>query len=260
MVGSMPLSRLLACITALGFVASGQGAERVSIAAASDLVFCLEALHAEFIKAEPGTVMQVATGSSGNFHAQIRNGAPYDVFLSADLRYPRALITAGAADESSLTLYAIGRIVVWTLRPDLDLESLASIVRNPLVRRFAIANPDHAPYGLAAHQALEASGLLNEVRPRLVLGENISQTAQFVQTGNADAGIVAMSLVLAPALAGQGRWMELPADLHAPLEQGAVLTTRGAANPAARRYLEFLRSPAARAIFERYGFRLPAAP
>lgn len=255
----MSLSRLLACITALGLAASGQTAERVSIAAASDLVFCLEALHAEFAKAEPATAIQVATGSSGNFHAQIRNGAPYDVFLSADLRYPRALIDAGAADEPSLTLYAIGRIAVWTLRPDLDLASLAATVRSPLVRRFAIANPDHAPYGLAAQQALEASGLWTEVRSRLVFGENISQAAQFVQTGNAEAGIVAMSLVLAPALAGQGRWMEIPAELHAPLEQGAVLTTRGAANPAARRYLDFLRSPAARAIFDRYGFRLPAA-
>ncbi len=231
----------------------------VSTAAASDLVFCLEALRAEFAKTEPGVALTVVTGSSGNFFAQIKNGAPFDVFLSADLRYPRELIAAGAADEKSLTLYAIGRLVLWTRRADLDPSDLAAVVRNPLVQKFAIANPAHAPYGRAAQQALEKLGVWADAQPKLVLGENIAQAAQFVQTGNADAGVVALSLVLAPTLRDTGRWVEIPAALHDPLEQGAVLTTRGTANPAAVRYLAFLRSPVARKIFEHFGFRLPPA-
>lgn len=234
-----------------------RGAASVSIAAASDLVFCLEALHAAFRQVEPQVKLQTATGSSGNFFAQIRHGAPYDVFLSADLHYPRELIAAGAADGASLTRYAVGRIVLWTLRSDLDLSAPGQLVRDARVQRFAIANPAHAPYGRAAREALEHAGVWRDIQPKLVLGENIAQAAQFVQTGNADAGIVALSLVLAPKNAGVGRWVEISAERHAPLEQGVVLTRRGAANPAAGRYLAFLRSPAAREIFERYGFRLP---
>lgn len=229
----------------------------VSIAAASDLVFCLPALNDEFRKIEPAAELKVATGSSGNFLAQIKNGAPYDVFLSADLSYPRALIAAGAAVEKSLTPYAVGRIVLWTMRPDLDPADLAAIARNPRVKKLAIANPAHAPYGRAAQQALEKLGVWAGTQPKLVFGENIAQTAQFVQTGNADAGIVALSLVLAPTLRDVGRWQEIPPSLYSPLEQAAVLTTHGAANPLAVRYLAFLRTPAARKIFDRFGFRLP---
>ncbi len=229
----------------------------VSIAAASDLVFCLEDLHAEFAKTEPAVALTVVTGSSGNFFAQIKNGAPFDVFLSADLRYPRELGAAGAADPGTITLYAIGQLVLWTKRPDLDLADFAALVRSPLVQKFAIANPAHAPYGRAAQQVLEKLGVWADAQPKLVLGENIAQTAQFVQTGNADAGIVALSLVLAPALRATGRWVEISAALHEPLEQAAVLTKRGAANPVAVRYLAFLRSPVARVTFERHGFRLP---
>ncbi|MBI5689112.1 MAG: molybdate ABC transporter substrate-binding protein [Verrucomicrobia bacterium] len=226
----------------------------VTVAAASDLVFCLEALHAQYA----GARLTVSTGSSGNLFAQIRQGAPFDVFLSADMRYPRELIAAGEADPTSLTLYGIGRLVLWTTRTDLDLASLAATLRHPQLRRFAIANPSHAPYGRAARELLENTGVWIEIQPRLVLGENISQTAQFIQTGSADAGLVALSLVAAPALRGTGRWLEIPGHLHAPLEQGAVLTRRGAGNAAARDYLVFLRSPQARAILDRFGFRLPA--
>lgn len=230
----------------------------MSVAAASDLIFCLDALHAEFSQAEPNVTLKTSTGSSGNFYAQIRHGAPYDVFMSADLHYPRELIATGAAEASSLTPYAIGRIVIWTLRPELDLSDVSKLTRDSRVRRFAIANPAHAPYGRAAREALEHAGVWGDVQPKLVLGENIAQAAQFVQTGNAEAGIVALSLVLAPRNAGVGRWVEIPAAHHSPLEQGVVLTRLGAANPAAKRYMSYLRSPAARAIFERYGFRLPA--
>jgi molybdate transport system substrate-binding protein len=241
------------------FTGAANAAESVAIAAASDLAFCLEALHAEFARAEPRVALKVSTGSSGNFHAQIRHGAPFDVFLSADMHYPRELIAARAADARSLALYAIGRIVLWTTRDDLDPADLTALIRHPDVKNFAIANPEHAPYGRAAREALENSGIWNEARSKLVFGENIVQTAQFVQTGNADAGIIALSLMLAPRLQGVGRWREIPASLHAPLEQAVVLTTRGAANPAAARYVAFLRTPEARAVFERYGFLLPSA-
>ncbi len=255
-------SRMIRLLAALAFVfaPTGRASETLSIAAASDLVFCLEALNREFAKSEPSVSLRVSTGSSGNFFAQIKNGAPFDVFLSADLIYPIKLIAAGAAEEKSLTRYGIGRIVLWTRRTDLAIDDLASVVRDPGVKRFAIANPDHAPYGRAAKEALDKFGAWAEVRPKLVLGENIAQTAQFVQTGNADVGIVALSLVIAPVLKRSGRWMEIPSSAHAPLEQGAVLTRRGASNPAARRYLAFLSTPAARTIFDRYGFSLPRSP
>lgn len=240
-------------------------APTVSLAAASDLISCLDALNAAFLqienplsKTENPTTLTVATGSSGNFFAQIKNGAPYDLFLSADLSYPRALIDARLADPASLTPYAVGRLVLWTTRTDLALTDLAAVVRDPRVKKFAIANPAHAPYGRAARQTLDRLSLVSAAAPKLVLGENIAQTAQFVQTGNADAGLVALSLLLSPTRREPGRWQEIPATLHDPLEQAAVLTTRGAANPAAARYLAFLRSPAARKIFERYGFVLPA--
>ncbi len=234
-----------------------RGAEPVAIAAASDLVFCLDALHGEFRRLHPDVTLRLSTGSSGNFFAQIKQGAPYDVFLSADLLYPRELIAAGLAEPTSLTPYAIGRLVVWTTRPDLEVTDLATVVRHSLVRKFAIANPAHAPYGRAAREALESQGSWAAAGPKLVLGENIAQTAQFIQTGNAEAGIIALSLVLAPNLKGVGRWSLLPAEFHAPLEQGAVLTKRGSARPEAARYLEFLRSAEARAVFERFGFQLP---
>ncbi len=245
--------RFLAPIFFFFFALAGRSAEPVSIAAASDLVFCLEALHAEFQRTHPDVTLRLSSGSSGNFFAQIKQGAPYDVFLSADLRYPRELIGAGLADAASLTPYAIGRLVVWTTRPELDMRDLGALVRNPLVRKFAIANPLHAPYGRAARETLESQRVWAAIAPKIVLGENIAQTAQFIQTGNAEAGIIALSLVLAPNLKDAGRWSLIPAELHAPLEQGAILTKRGSARTEARRYLEFLRSVEARTVFERFG-------
>lgn len=249
--------RRLALVWLTLFASTGRAAEPVAIAAASDLVFCLEALHGEFRRTHPDITLRLSTGSSGNFFAQIKQGAPYDVFLSADLVYPRELIAAGLADPASLTPYAIGRLVVWTTRPEIDPANVVAVVSSPIVRKFAIANPTHAPYGRAARQALEHYGVWRVAAPKLVLGENIAQTAQFVQTGNAEAGIIALSLVMAPNLKNVGRWFLIPEEHHAVLEQGAVLTKRGNARPEAKRYLEFLRSPEARAIFERFGFQLP---
>jgi molybdate transport system substrate-binding protein len=231
---------------------------QLSVAAASNLVYALDALNAEFRRSAPEIKLTVATGASGNLIAQITNGAPYDIFLSADLDYPRALIAQGGADAKTLTIFSIGRLVLWTTRADLDVSDPAVTVRNPAVRKIAVANPATAPYGRAAQQALEKLGAWSGAQPKIVIGENVTQAAQFVETGHADVGFVALSLVLSPKLKDRGRWAEVSATLYAPLEQGAIITARGAKNPAAARYLTFLGSPAARKILQDYGYALPA--
>ena len=251
------LYRILPGLLLLFFSARASAEEQVAVAAAANLVYALDALNAEFAKAEPGVAVTTETGASGTLVAQISNGAPYDVFLSADLDFARKLVRLGGADGSSLRTFAIGRLVLWTTRPGLALTSVDSVVRDPSVQRLAVANPRTAPYGAAAVEALAKLGLAEVAKPKIVFGENITQTAQYVSSGNADAGFVALSLVLSPKLKGQGRWIEVPPALYTPLEQGAVLTKRGAGNAAARRYLEFLASPAARAVLERFGYTLP---
>ena len=263
---NMPNKRLLSpALALLAAVISLVGhpfparAETVSIAAAADLAYCLDDMNAAFRKAHPDADLKVASGSSGNFATQIKNGAPFDVFLSADVSFPRDLVKAGLADEASLTTYATGKIVLWTTHPEtIDVTKGLAVLKDPgSVKKLAVANPDHAPYGRAAKEALQHDKLWDAVQSRIVLGENIAQTAQFVETGNAEAGIVALSLVLSPKLAKLGKWQEIPADDYARLEQAVVLTKQGAGNTLARAYLEFLRSTEARAIFDHYGFRLP---
>jgi molybdate transport system substrate-binding protein len=229
----------------------------LSVAAAANLAFALDALNGEFKKADPDVAVTSATGASGDLVAQIEHGAPYDVFLSADLHFAQVLVKAGGADPGSLTTFAVGRLVLWTTRPGIDVADIAAAVRNPSVQRLAIANTSTAPYGRAAKQALEKLGVWADAQPKLVLGESISQTTQFVDTGNADAGFVALSVVLSPLLMGKGKWSEVPEGLYDPLGQAAVITSHGSRNPAAARYLEFLRSAPARAILERYGYRTP---
>ncbi|HEX3730465.1 MAG TPA: molybdate ABC transporter substrate-binding protein [Opitutaceae bacterium] len=233
------------------------GAERVSVAAAANLTYVLDSLDAAFVRAHPELEIAPTLGSSGNLLAQISNGAPFDVFLSADMDFPRKLIAAGGADAPSLRVFAIGKLALWTTQGGVDVSSVESAVRSGQVRKLAIANPKTAPYGRAAMEALAKLGLTDAAQPKIVTGENITQTAQFVSTGNADAGFVALSLLLAPQLKGQGRWIEVPASLYSPIEQGAVLTRRGADRAAARLYLDFLAGPEARAIFEKFGYALP---
>ncbi|HEY0968321.1 MAG TPA: molybdate ABC transporter substrate-binding protein [Opitutaceae bacterium] len=235
-------------------------AATLSVAAAANLVYALDELNAAFRQSAPDVTLTSATGASGNLVAQIGNGAPFDIFLSADLDYPRALIRDGHAVPESLVTFATGRLVLWTTQSGINVSSLAAVTADPAVRRIAIAQIETAPYGRAARQALEKEGLWTSIQPKLVTGENITQTAQFVETGNADAGLVALSLVLSPRLKDQGRWTEVPASLYTPLDQGAVITKRGAANPAAARYLAFLRGPEARKILERFGYGVPPSP
>ena len=231
--------------------------DSLRIAASANLTHALPALTEAFQSENPGIRVETSFGASGSLVAQITHGAPYDVFLSADMDYPRALIKAGQADKESLAVFAVGQLVLWTTRPGLDPADAAGLLQSDAVRKLAIANPDTAPYGRAARQVLQRLGLWDDLKTKLVIGENISQTAQFVDSGNADAGFVALSIVLAPKLAERGKWMLLDASWHESLEQGAVLTNRGATNPAAARFLAFLQSPAAREIFKRYGYGLP---
>jgi molybdate transport system substrate-binding protein len=227
------------------------------VAAAADLAYCIDELAAAFKSEAPDAQVKVSIGSSGNFFAQIRNGAPYEVFLSADVDYPAQLARLGAADGATLAPYAIGRIALWTLDPQLDVAQGLAVLRDPKASRVAIANPATAPYGRAAKAALERDGLWQTVESKLVIGENIAQTAQFVQTGNAQAGIVSLATLRSPRLAGVGRYYLIPDAGLAPIEQAAIVTRRGQANPLAARFVRFLASPAAQAILQQHGFALP---
>ena len=175
------------------------------------------------------------------------------------MEYPLALIKNGQADAASLTPFATGRLVLWTTRSDLPMTELESVLHDTRMRKLAIANPDTAPYGRAARQTLEKLERWDAMQSNLVIGESISQTAQFVASGNADAGFVALSLVLSAKQQNPGKWLVVPEDFHEPLTQGAVLTKRSTANPAARTFLTFIVSDKARKIFARHGYGMPAS-
>ena len=228
------------------------------VAAASDLQFALEEVVQRFA-GDTGIVARVTYGSSGNLARQIAQGAPFELFLSADESYVESLASQGRTLGTG-DLYGIGRIALFVpqgsaLQADPLLEDLGRRLRGGSLGRIAIANPEHAPYGRAAEQALRKLGLWQPLQGRLVLGENAAQAAQFASTGNADGGIIAWSLALSPPLRNRGTHALLPASLHAPLRQRMVLLD--GASPGAERLYAFLRSDAARAILARYGFALP---
>ncbi|MGY6214832.1 molybdate ABC transporter substrate-binding protein [Methylolobus aquaticus] len=230
-------------------------AEKITIAAAADLKFAMDEIVAQFKGANPGDTVDVTYGSSGKFHTQVQQGAPYDLFFSADIGFPRELAAGGFA-ASEVRPYAVGRIVLWSPRLTASKMTLKSLT-DPKITRIAIANPKHAPYGKRAEEALRASGLWDKVEPKLVYGENIAQTAQFVQTGNAQVGIIALSLAISPELAKQGGYWLIPENLHQPLEQGYILTKQAANNALARRFADYMGSKSARQVMTRYGFALP---
>ena len=254
----MTLSKkLILSFVAVLTVALPLRADKLTVAAASNLVYALDTLNAVFHQVAPDIEVTTLTGASGSLFAQITHGAPIDVFLSADTDYPQKLVKAGAADAATLTTFATGRLALWTTKPGLDVSDVATTLADPRVQHIAIANPKTAPYGRAARQTLDALKLSDAVASRLVLGENIAQTAQFVETGNAEVGFVALTFVLAPLNKNKGTYSEVPQNLYTPLDQGAVITKHGSANPAAKRYLEFLNSSAAREVLQRFGYGLP---
>lgn len=230
------------------------GGERLTIAAASDLRYALTDIVADYEKQHPDQDIEVIFGSSGKMTTQILNGAPYDLFFSADIAYPRKLHAAGLA-ASEPAVYAIGRIVLWSRRLDAARLTLQDLTRDD-IGRIAIASPDHAPYGARAREALQAAGVWEAVQPKLVFGENIAHAAQMAASGAADVGIIALSLALFPDLAAQPHAL-IDAGLHAPLLQAHIVTRHGADNPRARDFDRYLRGPAAHAVMARYGFVVP---
>lgn len=230
-------------------------AAELQIAAAADLKFAMDEIVEAFRKVHPDDQIDVIYGSSGKFHAQIQQGAPFDLYFSADIAFPRELEQRGLSVGPTRS-YAVGRIVLWSNVRDASRMTLADLA-DPTIRKIAIANPHHAPYGKRAKEALRAAGLWERLQEKLVLGENIAQTAQFVQTGNAEVGIIALSLALNPTLATAGGYRLIDANLHEPLEQGFIIMKRAGNNPLASAFADFMSGRAARAIMIRYGFVLP---
>ncbi len=238
-----------------GSAVAQQGA---TVAAASDLNFALTEVAEQFAR-HTGQRVEIVFGSSGTLTRQLRDGAPFGMFLSADEAFVEQLADAGLTRDRG-ALYAIGRIVLFAptgspLNPRDGLDGLARLLAAGGVTRFAIANPEHAPYGRAAEAALRKRGLWNDLQPHIVLGENVSQAAQFATTGNAVGGIIAYSLALAPNLQNRGSYALIPDMDHPPLRQRMVLLKR--AGPVVERFYRYLQQPSARAILERYGFTLP---
>jgi molybdate transport system substrate-binding protein len=206
----------------------------------------------------PDTTIDVTYGSSGNFYAQLQNQAPFDLFLSADVSYPRKLVEGGLAEPDSVFVYAVGRIVLWVPNDSkVDLGEGLKALLDPSVKKIAIANPQHAPYGRAAEAALKTHSLWDSVQSRLVTGENIAQAAQFVQSGSADAGIIALSLALAPPMKSRGRYSLIASDDYPRLEQGGVILKAAADPPAARQFKGFITGTDSRAVLKGYGFGMP---
>jgi molybdate transport system substrate-binding protein len=249
---------LVLLATACGAGASGGERTVVRVAAAADLKFALEEVGDVLAAQRPDVELAVTYGSSGTFLQQIGNGAPFDLYLSADLAYPQQLVADGLADEADLFSYAVGRLVLWTLDDArVDLDAGLAALADPRVRQVAVANPEHAPYGRAAVAALATVGVVDAVRPKLVLGENVAQAAEFVQNGGADAGVVALSLVLSDPLRDVGRWVEVPLDAFPRLEQGGVVLAGDRDVDAARAVRDALLSAEGREVLARYGFAPP---
>lgn len=253
--------RIQGCLIGLVLMLSSATLARADapvIAGAADLKFALEEIAAAF-KEDTGREVNLVLGSSGNLYRQIGQGAPFGMFLSADERFVSQLADAGKTVDRGV-LYAVGRIVILVphgspLKADGKLDDLAAALADGRLGKFAIANPEHAPYGKRAEEALSHAGLWEKIKDRLVLGENVSQAAQFATSGGAHGGIIAYSLALAPAVARLGTYALIPDSWHAPLRQRMVLLK--GADETTRAFFRYMQQPAARGIMKRYGFVLP---
>jgi molybdate transport system substrate-binding protein len=245
---------LTVLIVVLGSLA---GAQEITVAAAADMSAALPELVSAYTK-KTGKTVKLSFGASGNLNNQIRNGAPFDVFLSADEQYPQQLIAEGLASKDTLYRYAVGRLVLWVPRDSqLNLDELGiSALLEPSVKKISIANPATAPYGRAAEAALRHFQIYDQVSSRLVLGESVSQAAQFVESGNAQAGLIALSHALAPAMKDKGRYWTVPLDAYPTLNQAVVVISKSKQQDAARKFLDFLRGPEATSLLTSYGFSL----
>jgi molybdate transport system substrate-binding protein len=254
------MKKILVAICLICCTSLPSRAAEVVVAAASDLGFAVKEIITDFER-ETGNKVRLSLGSSGTFAAQISNGAPFDVFLSADIAYPQDLEKKGFAEPNTTFVYAVGRIVLWVPKNSpVDVEKLGmQSLLDPSVRKIAIANPEHAPYGRAAVSSMEHFGLYQAVKNKLVMGENISQAAQFVQSGAAQIGIIAQSIALSDPMRTTGRYWQIPLDAYPRMDQAGVVLkqARKAGHfDAARAFVDALQAPHGRAILERYGFSL----
>ncbi len=257
---------ILSLVLITTFLVSVAHPQDITVAAAADLNYALKDLASRFEK-QTGDKVTLSFGSSGNLYSQIQGGAPYDVFFSADMEYPQKLAGAGLVDASSLRTYAIGHLVLYlpnSIGPDRDhlrdaRQEITYILLLPEVKRIAIANPQHAPYGRAAMAALENLGVKQKVASKLVFGENVSQAAQFVQSGNAQAGLIPLSLAMSPAMKAAGRYRELPVDTYPAMQQGVAILSSSRHKRAAQAFIDYVGSSEGAAILEQYGFRVPAS-
>lgn len=248
------LLAFVATVPGLCLLASSPGqAAELRVAVASNFAEALESLESRFAE-ETGHQLVVTAGSTGKFYAQIRNGAPFDLLLAADRRRPRLLAEEGFGLPESLFTYAIGRLALWSPDPDRIGANGAETLKASGHRFLAIANPKIAPYGLATKEALESLGLWAQEQPRVVQGENVGQAYALVASGNAELGFVALSHVLSPRNGTRGSHWKVPAELHGPIRQDAVILERAKDNPAAWAFCDFLKSAAARDVMARFGY------
>jgi len=232
--------------------------QEITVAAAADLQFAMQDIADQFQK-ETGKKVKLIFGSSGSFFQQIQNGAPFDMFFSADLSYPKKLEAAGLTVPGSYYQYAKGRIVIWVPKDSaLDVSSGLKSLLNPNIKKIAVANPQHAPYGQAAVAAMQKEGIYDKVKDKFVLGENISQTASFVVSGSADVGIVALSLALSPSMKDKGRYVEIPTDEYPPIQQAGVILSSSKNKEAAQQFLSFVKTAFVADTLKKYGFDVPA--
>ena len=260
-----PLALFLACCCILSGCkpspTANTGAETstLNLAVASSVQFAMEDLLKAFQAAHPELTVKATYGSSGNFFAQIQNQAPFDIFLAADMDYPDKLVKAGLALDEKAFLYAIGGLVLWVPKASpIDVEKLGiTALNDPTVKKIAMANPKLAPYGSAAEAAMKSLKVYEQAEPKLVLGENITQTAQFAESGAADIGFLALSHAVSPKMKDKGRWWEVPADAFPAIEQGMVILKRTSNAAAARAFREFLLGSAGGNVLESQGFKVP---
>jgi molybdate transport system substrate-binding protein len=233
-------------------------AQEITVAAAADLQSVMQDVATRFQK-ETGKTVKLTYGSSGNFFQQLQNGAPFDMFFSANLDYPKKLEAAGLTEAGTFYQYATGKIVIWVPKDSkLDLSTGLQSLLNPAIGKIAIANPLHAPYGQAAVAAMKKGNVYDKVAGKFVLGENISQTASFVDTGAADVGIIALSLALSPNMKGRGRYLEIPGTEYPPIEQACVVLKSSAQKDTAKAFLNFMKTPTVTELFRAAGFAVPS--
>ena len=253
--GTRNLIALIAVICICEFCA----AQSITVAAAADLQFAMQDVATQFQK-QTGKEVKLIYGSSGNFFQQLQNGAPFDMFFSANLDYPKKLEAAGLTEPGSYYEYAKGKIVVWVPKESaLDISSGMRALLNPSIKKIAVANPQHAPYGQAAVAAMQKEGIYDKVKDKFVLGENISQTTSFVMSGSADVGIVALSLALSPSMKDQGRYSEIPVGDYPPIQQACVILSSSKNTEVAKQFLSFIKTAAVADTLKRYGFDVQSA-